>query len=108
MAVLTVTKENFESEVLNAQRPVLVDFWAPWCGYCRRIAPAVQALGDELDGTVTVGTVNVDEQPELAERFGVMTIPSLFVFQGGQTGDPIIAPGSKAQIESFLRERGAL
>jgi thioredoxin 1 len=82
-----------------------VDFWAPWCGYCRRIGPAVDALAAEYAGKVGVGKVNVDEQPELAEQFKVMTIPSLFVFQNGEHGEAIIAPGSKAQIEEFITGR---
>ena len=81
---------------------------APWCGYCRRIGPAVDALAAEYAGKVAVGKVNVDEQPELAEQFKVMTIPSLFVFQNGEHGEAIIAPGSKAQIEEFMRAQGAL
>ena len=76
MSAFNVTKENFKTEVLEAKTPVLVDFWAPWCGYCRRIGPAVDALAAEYAGKVAVGKVNVDEQPELAEQFKVMTIPS--------------------------------
>ena len=102
MSAFNVTKENFKTEVLEAKTPVLVDFWAPWCGYCRRIGPAVDALAAEYAGKVAVGKVNVDEQLK------VMTIPSLFVFQNGEHGEAIIAPGSKAQIEEFMRAQGAL
>ena len=108
MNITELHAENFEQEVVNADRPVCIDFWAPWCGYCRRIGPAVDALAAEYAGKVAVGKVNVDEQPELAEQFKVMTIPSLFVFQNGEHGEAIIAPGSKAQIEEFMRAQGAL
>ncbi|MFQ8831772.1 MAG: thioredoxin family protein [Ruthenibacterium lactatiformans] len=88
MSAFNVTKENFKTEVLEAKTPVLVDFWAPWCGYCRLIGPAVDALAAEYAGKVAVGKVNVDEQPELAEQFKVMTIPSLFVFQTASMAKP--------------------
>ena len=108
MAEITITKENFKQEVQNAEVPVLLDFWATWCGPCRMVAPELQAVAEELGSSVKVGKINVDEQPELAEQFKVMTIPSLFVFQNGEHGEAIIAPGSKAQIEEFMRAQGAL
>ena len=107
MAVVTITKENFEQEVLQSAKPVLLDFWASWCGPCRMLSPVVDEVAEERTD-VKVGKVNVDEQPELAEQFKVMTIPSLFVFQNGEHGEAIIAPGSKAQIEEFMRAQGAL
>ena len=107
MAVVTITKENFEQEVLQSAKPVLLDFWASWCGPCRMLSPIVDEVAEERTD-VKVGKVNVDEQPELAEQFKVMTIPSLFVFQNGEHGEAIIAPGSKAQIEEFMRAQGAL
>ena len=102
------TKEAIAHVCIQCDKRKFQNFWAPWCGYCRRIGPAVDALAAEYAGKVAVGKVNVDEQPELAEQFKVMTIPSLFVFQNGEHGEAIIAPGSKAQIEEFMRAQGAL
>ena len=109
MAMTKLTKENFEAEVLTAQETVMVEFSAPWCGYCRRIAPAIEALAQSLDGRVKVGTIDIDEQPELTGRYEVETIPSLIVFQGGKAvGEALVAPQSRGRIEEWLRENGAL
>ena len=83
MSVITITKENFESEVLNSDKPVLVDFWAVWCGPCQMLSPVVDQIAEENDA-VKVGKVNVDEQPELAMKFGVMSIPTLISFRDGK------------------------
>ena len=79
MSVVTITRENFEAEVLQAEQPVLVDFWAAWCGPCRRLSPLVDQIAE-----IKVGKVNVDEQPELRDQFGIMSIPTLMVFKGGK------------------------
>ncbi len=91
--------------MLRAEKPVLVDFWAPWCTYCRRIAPAVDQVAGQYGEQMVVGKVNVDEQPELAERFGVETIP-LLVFRNGQAGEPLIAPlkGADCRVGRTVRE----
>ena len=80
--VLTITEENFEQEVLKSDVPVLIDFWAAWCAPCRMIAPTIDALADEMAGKIKVGKVNVDEQPDLASAFKVMSIPTLTLSKG--------------------------
>ena len=96
MAVVTLTKDNFATEVEQAQEPVLVDFWATWCGPCRMIGPVVEQIAEANAGKLKVGTVNVDEQPELSARFGVMSIPTLILFKGGQQVEQVIGanPGA--------------
>ena len=101
MSVLTITKENFENEVLNSDKPVLLDFWAAWCGPCRMVSPIV----DEIAGEVThakVGKVNVDEQPELASKFRVMSIPTLAVIKDGQVVKTQVGAKSKNDILAML------
>ena len=103
MAEITLTSENFEAEVLNSDIPVLVDFWAPWCGPCRMVAPIVAEIAEEQAGTVKVGKVNVDEEPALAGRFGIASIPTLMVFRNGQLADTVIGARPKAAIEALLK-----
>ena len=102
MAVMTVTKENFQEEVMQAGCPVLLDFWATWCGPCRMVSPIVDEIGAEVTGA-KVGKVNVDEQPELAERFGVETIPTLLVFKGGQVADRSVGLVSPQEILALVK-----
>jgi len=78
------TDANFASEVIGSDKPVLVDFWAPWCGPCKQIAPIVEKLAEDLTATVKVGKLNVDENPNTAQEYGVMSIPTLLVFKGGK------------------------
>ncbi len=101
MAAIKVTKENF-NDVLAAEVPVLVDFWAPWCGPCRMIAPVVEGISEELGEKAVVGKVNVDEQPELASRFGVMSIPTLAVFKNGRLAGSMVGVRSKQDILKLL------
>ena len=103
MAEITITKNNFESEVLQSSLPVLVDFWATWCGPCRMIAPVIDQLAAEYAGRVKVGKINVDEQPELAVQFGIVSIPTVKVFRGGQCTASLVGLRSKAELEALIR-----
>jgi len=101
MAAINITKENFEQEVLQSDRPVLVDFWASWCGPCRMVGPIVEEIAEECPQYKVV-KINVDEQQELAIRFGVMSIPTLLVFKGGELVKQSIGAKPKAQILALL------
>jgi len=98
----TITKENFAEKVEQAAGPVLVELWAPWCTYCRRLAPALDRLADKLEGQVAVGKINVDEQPELEEKLEAATIPMLYLYQHGAHGAHLVAPSSQAQVEQWI------
>lgn len=97
MAVVQITSENFQREVLESTEPVLVDFWAPWCGPCRMLSPIVDEIAAE-NPALKIGKINIDEQPELASRYGVMSIPTLMVFQNGQIRDKAVGLRNKAFI----------
>ena len=101
MSVTNINKNNFQNEVLNSEKPVLLDFWAPWCGPCRMVSPIVDEIAAER-GDIKVGKVNVDEQPELAGQFGVMSIPTLVVMKGGKVVNQIVGARPKAQILAML------
>ena len=100
--VITVTSENFESEVLNSEKPVLVDFWASWCGPCRMLSPIVDEIAEEVQ-TIKIGKVNVDEQQDLAGKFGVMSIPTLILFKTGQPVNKSVGAKSKAALLDFIK-----
>ena len=101
MAVITITKENFDAEVLRSAQPVLLDFWASWCGPCRMLSPIVDEVAEER-GDVKVGKVNVDEQPELTGQFGVMSIPTLLVFEQGKLVRQAVGARPKASVLELL------
>mgnify|MGYP000915912869 CR=1 FL=1 len=103
MAVMKITAENFKSAVEESKKPVLVDFWADWCGPCRMVSPVVDAIGEESDGTYLVGKINVDEEPELAEQFHVMSIPTLIVFRDGKPAATSVGVRGKQEILSMLQ-----
>ena len=102
MSELTVTKQNFEQEILNSDKRALVDFWAPWCMPCRMIAPIVEEIAEEMQGKAVVGKVNVDEEGELAMQFGVASIPTLIVFKGGKEVKRVVGVQSKAALMGLL------
>ena len=101
MSVLTITKENFDQQVLQNTKPVLLDFWASWCGPCRMLSPVVDEIAQENDA-IAVGKINVDEQPELASQFGVMSIPTLMVFKDGKAVNTSVGVVPKAKILKML------
>ena len=101
MAVIHVTKENFETEVLQSDKKVLIDFWASWCGPCRMVSPIIDEIAEEQDA-VKVCKVNVDEQPELAQAFGVMSIPTLAVVEGGKVVEQAVGARPKADILALI------
>ena len=103
MAEITLTSANFQAEVLDSPLPVLVDFWATWCGPCRMVAPIVAEIAAEKAGVIKVGKVNVDEEPGLAGRYGISSIPTLMLFKNGQLVNTMVGARPKAQIEQMLK-----
>jgi len=101
MAVITITNDNFKTEVLQSDKPVLLDFWATWCGPCRMLSPIVDEVAEERSD-IKVGKVNVDEQPELAAEFGVMSIPTLLVFKDGQLVNQSVGARPKSGVLALL------
>ena len=102
MAVLTITKDNFENEVLKSDVPVLVDFWASWCGPCRMMSPIVDQIAEEVTGC-KVGKINVDEEGELAQQFGIMSIPTLLVFRDGKVANQSVGGRDKAFVIDMIK-----
>lgn len=102
MSAIALTKDNFEKEVLQSDKPVLVDFWAPWCGPCRMVSPIVDEIAGEIDHA-KVGKVNVDEQSELAAQYGVMSIPTLIVFKNGKIAQQAVGARDKAGLLDLLK-----
>lgn len=101
MAVITITSENFETEVLKSDKPVLVDFWASWCGPCRMLSPVVDQIAEETDA-VKVCKINVDDEPELAKKYGVMSIPTLLVIKNGEVAATSVGVKPKNEIKKLF------
>ena len=102
MAEITITKDNFQKEVLESDIPVMVDFWATWCGPCQMLAPTVVEIAEENEGKIKVGKVNVDEEPELAMKFGIMSIPTIIVFKDGEVANKTMGFQPKENLMALL------
>jgi len=106
MALREFTQQNFDSEVLKSELPVLVDFWAPWCGPCKALAPVIEKVAAEFDGKVIVGKLNVDEAPVIASQYSIMSIPSLLLFVKGQVKEQIVGLTTVEKIKEKLKSIG--
>ena len=103
MSAINMNKAQFEQS-MHEEKPVLVDYWAPWCVYCRRIAPAYEKIAEEYGDQLVIGKVNIDEESQLAEAEMIEVIPTLVLYRGGKAVDSIVAPDSKAAIERFIQD----
>ena len=104
MAELNFTNSNFKEEVLQSKEPVLVDFWATWCGPCRMMGPVVEEFANDYAGKVKVGKVNVDEEPELAQEYGIMSIPTIIIFKEGKIVNQVVGARTKSDLEAILQD----
>jgi thioredoxin 1 len=102
MTTVKIDNSNFESDVLQAKEPVVVDFWAEWCGPCKMIAPALEEIAGEMNGKVKIAKLNIDENPELAAKFGVRSIPTLMLFKDGEVADMKVGAAPKTALSSWI------
>ena len=102
MATVKIDKSNFQSDVLGAAEPVVVDFWAEWCGPCKMIAPALDEIAGEMAGKIKIAKINIDENPELAAQYGVRSIPTLMIFKGGEVADMKVGAAPKTALSSWI------
>ncbi|GAB4357794.1 MAG: thioredoxin [Oricola sp.] len=103
MATVKIDSSNFQSDVLGASEPVVVDFWAEWCGPCKMISPALEEISNEMEGKVKIAKVNVDENQDLAVQYGVRSIPMLLMFKNGEIADQMIGAAPKARLADWIR-----
>lgn len=101
--MLNMDRDSFKKETSNGTRITMVEFWAPWCVYCRRIVPAMKKIEDQYNEVIGIGQVNIDEEPDLAEKENIEVVPTFIIYKGGKAVDSITAPDSKAKIEEFIK-----
>lgn len=104
MSVKHFSNDTFQSEVLQGSGPILVDFWAPWCGPCKMLGPVIDGLADELSGKAVVGKVNIDDEPDLAAKYGVVTIPTIILFKDGQEVNRLVGVQSKLTLAQMVEQ----
>jgi len=104
MAVVNMNNQLFKENIENSGKPVMVEFWAPWCVYCRRIAPALKKVAEEYQDQVVIGQINIDDEAALAEQERIELVPTFIIYKDGKAVGSIVAPESKAQIEEFIKE----
>ena len=107
MASVKVTDQSFETDVLGSAEPVVVDFWAEWCGPCRMIGPALEEISTEMQGKVKIAKVNVDENPGISAKYGIRSIPTLFVFKGGEKVDQLVGAKPKGDLSRWIQKNVA-
>lgn len=102
MSMIDMNKEIFEEKTAVGQPPVIVEFWAPWCVYCRRIGPALKKIEQQYDGVLDIGRVNIDDEPQISEKEKIEVVPTFVFYRDGEAIDSIVAPDSKAKLEEFI------